>query len=106
MHLTDGTIFLTRGVAALSSEYEAAMVKRVLAFDDCPMQKDPYTVHDFSAFDHQGHRILCKMALYDEPGVKGWDGRYRCRYIVQGTRFWSAVEPFCLKAAGNSLARV
>src|ERR1051325_1684625 len=73
MHLTDGTVFLTRGVAALSSEYQAAMVKRVLAFDDCAMQKDPYTVHDFSAFDHQGHRILLKIALYDEPGVKGWD---------------------------------
>jgi hypothetical protein len=52
MYLTDGTLFLTRGLADLPVDDQAAITP-----------DDPYGEHDFGAFDHNGHRIFWKIDL-------------------------------------------
>jgi hypothetical protein len=65
MHLTDGVIFVTRGIAALPSNDQAAILERVRTFDDFDPENDPYGEHDFGAFDHNGDRIFWKIDSYD-----------------------------------------
>jgi Protein of unknown function (DUF3768) len=65
MFLTDGTVFATRGIAALPSNDQAAILERVRTFDDFDPENDPYGEHDFGAFDHKGDRIFWKIDSYD-----------------------------------------
>jgi hypothetical protein len=62
MYLTDGTLFLTRGLADLPVDDQAAILERVRTFDQFTPD-DPYGEHDFGAFDHNGHRIFWKIDL-------------------------------------------
>jgi len=64
MYLTDGKVMLTRGVAALPEEDQAAILDRVCTFDDFAPANDPYGEHDFGAFEHNGHRIFWKVDAY------------------------------------------
>ena len=63
--LTDGRVYLTRGVAALPIEDQAIIFSRVCSFDDFTPENDPYGEHDFGAFDHNGTRIFWKIDYYD-----------------------------------------
>ena len=65
MFLTDGSVFVTRGVADLSTDDQAAILERVRCFDDFTPDNDPYGEHDFGAFDHNGQRICWKVDAYD-----------------------------------------
>jgi Protein of unknown function (DUF3768) len=69
-HLTGGIAVMTPGVAALGPEAVERIVKTVAVFDDFCHANDPYEEHDFGAFDADGHRILFKIDLYEEPDVK------------------------------------
>ena len=58
-------MFLTRGVAALPDDEQAAILERVRTFDDFAPANDPYGEHDFGAFEQNGHRIFWKVDAYD-----------------------------------------
>jgi hypothetical protein len=63
--LTDGHVFVTRGIAALPIEDQAAIIERVRTYDDFAPDNDPYGEHDFGAFEHNGSRIFWKIDAYD-----------------------------------------
>lgn len=65
MFLTDGTIFITSGVAALPIDDQAAILERVRTFEQFTSANDPYGEHDFGSFDHGGHQIFWKIDCYD-----------------------------------------
>ena len=74
-YLTDGQVFVTRGIAALPPEDQSAILERVRTYDDFAPANDPYREHDFGAFEHNGVTIFWKIdALYEDPEVKGIDG--------------------------------
>jgi Protein of unknown function (DUF3768) len=64
-YLPDGRIVVTRGIAALPVDDVAAILDRVRTFDDFAPDNDPYTEHDFGAFEHNGHRVFWKIDYYD-----------------------------------------
>jgi hypothetical protein len=64
-HLVNGTSFLSRGVAALPSADQAAIVDRVRTFEDFAESNDPHGEHDFGTFEHNGQTIFWKIDCYD-----------------------------------------
>ena len=64
-YLTDGQVFLTRGVTALPVEDQAAILERVRTYNDFAPANDPYGEHGFGAFDYNGNRIFWKVDAYD-----------------------------------------
>jgi hypothetical protein len=64
-NLADGTMFFSRGVAALSVADQAAIVDRVCAFEDFTEDNDPWGEHDFGSFEHNGGTIFWKIDCYD-----------------------------------------
>jgi Protein of unknown function (DUF3768) len=73
-HLIGGLAVLTPGVAALGPEAVERIVKTIAVFDDFCHANDPYEEHDFGSFEAEGHEILFKIDLYEEPEVKDSNG--------------------------------
>jgi hypothetical protein len=73
-HLIGGLAVITPGVAALGPEAVERIVKTIAVFDDFCHENDPYEEHDFGSFDVDGHEILFKIDLYEEPDVKDSNG--------------------------------
>jgi hypothetical protein len=73
-HLIGGLAVLTPGVAALGPEAVECIVKTIAVFDDFCHANDPYEEHDFGSFDVDGHEVLFKIDLYEEPEVKDSNG--------------------------------
>jgi Protein of unknown function (DUF3768) len=73
-NFADGTAVMTPGIAALGAEAVARIVKTIAVFDDFCHANDPHQEHDFGAFDADGHRVLFKIDLYEEPNVKEANG--------------------------------
>ena len=73
-HLTGGMAVITPGVAALGPEAVERIVKTIAVFDDFCHANDPYEEHDFGSFEADGHKIMFKIDLYEEPDVKGANG--------------------------------
>ena len=73
-HLTGGMAVITPGVAALGAEAVERIVKTIAVFDDFCHANDPHEEHDFGAFDVDGHTIMFKIDLYEEPEVKDSNG--------------------------------
>jgi hypothetical protein len=69
-----GTAIITPGVAALGVAAVARIVKTVAVYDNFCHANDPYEEHDFGAFEADGHTILFKIDLYEEPEVKDSNG--------------------------------
>jgi Protein of unknown function (DUF3768) len=65
VRLTDGVVFFTRGICALPTEDQSAILRRVSEFDDFDAENDTYGMHDFGVFDHLSHRIFWKVDCYD-----------------------------------------
>ena len=63
--LTDGHVFVTRGIAALPVEDQAAILERVRTYDDFTPANDPYREHDFGVFEHNGVSIFWKIDAYN-----------------------------------------
>jgi hypothetical protein len=72
--LTEGTVVMTQGVAALGCDAVARIVQTISVFDDFCNANDPYEEHDFGAFEAEGHTIFFKIDLYEDPGVKSENG--------------------------------
>jgi hypothetical protein len=70
----EGTAVMTIGVAALSAEAVARIVKTIAIYDDFCHANDPYEEHDFGSFEADGHKIFFKIDLYEEPNVKDANG--------------------------------
>jgi hypothetical protein len=60
-----GQFFLTRGVAELPPDDQAAILDRVRTFNDFTGDNDPWGEHDFGSFKHRGRRINWKIDYYD-----------------------------------------
>ena len=71
--LTNGSVYVTRGISALPETDQALILSRVCSFDEFTADNDPYGEHDFGAFDHNGIQIFWKIDLYEDPKVKGVD---------------------------------
>lgn len=70
-YLTDGKVVMTSGIAALALDDQAAILDRVCKFDDFTPANDPWSEHDFGAFEHAGQRVFWKIDyLYEETQVK------------------------------------
>lgn len=61
-----GRVMMTRGVSALGRERLVRLVARVQRFDDFSADNDPYSEHDFGAFDDAGDRFFWKIDYYDQ----------------------------------------
>ena len=73
-HLIGGLAVITPGVAALGSEAVERIVKTIAVFDDFCHENDPYEEHDFGLFEVDGHTLIFKIDLYEEPDVKNPNG--------------------------------
>ncbi len=60
-----GKRLMTAGIAALPYPDQAAILGKVIAFDQFTEDNDPHGEHDFGAFDHAGQRIFWKIEYYD-----------------------------------------
>ena len=62
---TSGKRLMTAGVAALPFADQAAIVGKVMNFEDFTEDNDPHGEHDFGAFDFKHERIFWKIDYYD-----------------------------------------
>jgi Protein of unknown function (DUF3768) len=69
-HLIGGLAVITPGVAALGPDAVERIVKTIAVFDNFCHANDPY----FGSFDVDGHEVLFKIDLYEEPEVKDSNG--------------------------------
>jgi len=60
-----GKRLMTAGIIALPYQHQAAILAKVMAFDQFTEDNDPHGEHDFGAFDHDGQRIFWKIDYYD-----------------------------------------
>ncbi len=60
-----GKRLLTSGIAALPYEDQAAILGKVIKFDQFNEDNDPHGEHDFGSFEHAGMRIFWEIDYYD-----------------------------------------
>lgn len=68
-----GRVVMTAGVAALSDEMRAEVVRTVRAFDAFSADNDPHAEHDFGSFELSEQRFFWKIDYYDESLQFGSD---------------------------------
>jgi len=69
-HLLGGGAVMTPGIAALGQEAVQRLVQTIATFDDFCNENDPYSEHDFGAFDFDGYKVFFKIDYYDKD-LKG-----------------------------------
>jgi hypothetical protein len=67
--LTDGTVVMTPGIAALGREAVERIAKTITVFDDFCHANDPHQEHDFGSFEADGHAIYFKIDYFDNDLV-------------------------------------
>ena len=70
-----GRIVITRGIQALGPNGVREVLIAVARFDDFSEDNDPWGEHDCAVLPVDGHRIIFKHDLYEDPEVKGADGQ-------------------------------
>ncbi|WP_206538815.1 DUF3768 domain-containing protein [Aquimarina macrocephali] len=60
-----GTVVITQGIAALSKEDQAAIIHKIINFDEFSEDNDPHGEHDFGAIEHGGEKIFWKIDYYN-----------------------------------------
>ena len=68
-----GRVVMTAGVAALSDEIRAEVVRTVQAFETFSADNDPHAEHDFGSFDLAGQKFFWKIDYYDQTLQFGSD---------------------------------
>jgi Protein of unknown function (DUF3768) len=58
-------MYVTRGIAALALDEQAAIMTRVCGFDAFTADNDPHGEHDFGSFEHDSKTIFWKIDCYD-----------------------------------------
>lgn len=65
-HLSKGTLVLTQGIRANTTDDIQAIITQVRTFDKFDENNDPYNEHDFGAFDYKGKKVFWKIDNYDK----------------------------------------
>ncbi len=65
-----GAVVVTRGIAALPPDVQAAIIAAVQGFDDFSVANDPHGEHDCGLVEVAGQRVLFKIDYYD-PSLCG-----------------------------------
>lgn len=65
-YLIGGGAVMTPGVAAFGPEAVQRLVQTLSTYSDFCTANDPYTEHDFGAFDFDGQRVIFKIDYYDK----------------------------------------
>ena len=73
-YLIGSQAVITPGIAALGRDFVQRLVQTIAVFDDFCNANDPHQEHDFGCFDVDGHSIMFKIDLYEEPNVKDSNG--------------------------------
>ena len=60
-----GSVFVTRGVAALTPAEQADITRAVTAFDAFTEDNDPWGEHDCATFTVGGNDVMFKIDYYD-----------------------------------------
>jgi hypothetical protein len=68
-----GQWVVTRGIAALPTHDQLAIMRKVQTFDAFTVDNDPHGEHDFGNFTHAGERIFWKIDYYDRTLTFGSD---------------------------------
>ena len=63
--LQGGRVMMTRGIAALPADIQAAILRRVSEFTAFSKENDPHGEHDFGNFNEGGHKVYWKIDYYD-----------------------------------------
>jgi hypothetical protein len=63
-----GTIVMTRGVAALDATLQRQVLAAMARFEAFDADNDPHGEHDFGAFTVGGRRLFFKIDYYDLSG--------------------------------------
>jgi hypothetical protein len=61
----EGRIFVTAGIAALTPEQQAEIMRRVFTFSAFTEDNDPHGEHDFGSFEYGTRTIFWKIDYYD-----------------------------------------
>ena len=61
--LTEGTVVMTQGVAALGCDAVARIVQTISVFDDFCNANDPYEEHDFGRSRRRGTRSFSRSII-------------------------------------------
>src|SRR3954470_2777474 len=70
-----GRVVMTRGIEALGADGVREVLTAVARFDDFTEDNDPWGEHDCAVLTVSGRRIIFKIDLYEDPEVKGADGK-------------------------------
>jgi hypothetical protein len=65
-HLLGGGAVITPGIAALGAKAVERIVQTIAVFDDFCRANDPYSEHDFGAFEVEGENVFFKIDYYDK----------------------------------------
>src|SRR4029077_14453948 len=66
--LTDGRVFISRGIAAMPADEQADILERVRTFDAFSSHNDPFGEHDLGWFLFGAERIFWRIDYYDRDG--------------------------------------
>jgi Protein of unknown function (DUF3768) len=69
--LKGGTVFMTRGIDALSERDRDAIITAVRTFDAFTEDNDPYGQHDCATLIVAGHHAMFKIDYYDRDMEHG-----------------------------------
>ena len=67
--LSDGSVMVTRAVAALGPQTQREILAALRRYDEFDADNDPYGEHDFGRITVQGNEILFKIDYYDQDLV-------------------------------------
>ena len=65
-----GRVMLTQGIAALESDVQAMVIRKVATFDTFTPDNDPHGEHDFGSFDLSGRKIFWKLDYYADARLE------------------------------------
>ena len=65
-YLIGGGAVMTPGIAALGAEAVKRLVQTLSTYSDFCTANDPYSEHDFGAFDFDGHRVFFKIDYHNK----------------------------------------
>jgi hypothetical protein len=63
---TGGRVLTTIGIAALPSDVQAIIIRKVVTFSEFSEDNDPHHEHDFGNFHVAGHYVFWKIDYYDK----------------------------------------
>lgn len=66
-----GRVAVTAGVAALPTDVQAMVLRKIATFDAFDEDNDPHGEHDFGAFELTGRTFFWKLDYYDRQIAYG-----------------------------------